>query len=144
LFDDNRRPGTWDAAKIRAEEKSFKGVRGRLAVVDSAETHDFILRTFDLNERKWSVWIGLRYWCKSHMLQWEWGRPYSPTEPGRFKIWHSQWSRNSDNDCGFTMSQMKGYAPVYYRTIGSTTRWQAVGAAKYFGFYLVEFATGKE
>ena len=143
LFDDNKRPGNWEAARTRAEMKSFKGVKGRLAVVDSAETHDFIVRKFDLNDRKWSVWIGLRYWCKTHMLQWESGLPYSPSEPGRFKIWHGEWSRNSENDCRFTASQAKGFTPVYYRTIGSVTRWQAVGAAKYFGFYLVEFPTGK-
>jgi hypothetical protein len=37
-----------------------------------------------------------------------------------------------------------GYAPVYYRNIGGTIRWQAVGAAKYFAYYLVEYVTNGE
>lgn len=144
LFDDNLRPGNWVAAKRRAEMKSFKGVRGRLAVVDSKETHDFIIRAFNLTQHKWGVWIGLRYWCVAHLLQWEQGRPYSPSDPSKFKIWHSRWSRNTENDCSFTESAKEGFVPVYYRTIGNITRWQAVGAAKYFDYYIVEFPTGKQ
>lgn len=144
LFADNSDPGTWDAARTRAGAKSYKGVRGRLAVVDSAETHEFVLRTFDLTRRKWSVWIGLRYWCNAHLLQWEASRPFSPSDPERFRIWHSQWSRSDESACSLTKSIKLGFAPVYYRTIGNVTRWQAVGAAKYFGFYLVEFPTGQE
>jgi len=144
LFADNGNPGTWDTAKVRAEAKTFKGVRGRLAVIDSAETHAFVVRTFNLARDKLQVWIGLRYWCEAHLLQWESGRPYSPSDPGHFKIWHSQWSRNSANDCSFAKSRETGFVPVYYRTIGNLTRWQAVGAAKNFPHYLVEFPTGKE
>ena len=60
LFDDNLLPGNWEAARKRAATKSYNGVRGRLAVVDSMETHNFILRNFGLNWREASVWIGLR------------------------------------------------------------------------------------
>lgn len=129
---------------MRAAAKSFKGVRGRLAVIDSVETHDFVLRTFDLTQRKYQVWIGLRYWCTAHLLQWEGHLPFSPSDPGQFKMWHSQWSRTDENACSFTKSSKLGFAPVYYRTIGNVTRWQAVGAAKYFSYYLVEFPTGKQ
>src|SRR4051812_26537568 len=69
LFNDNENPGNWEAAQMRAESKTYKGVRGRLAVIDSAETHDFILRKFDLTKRNVAVWIGLRYWCTVHLLQ---------------------------------------------------------------------------
>src|SRR3546814_4356217 len=43
LFGDNVHPGNWEAARIRAAQKFYKGVQGRLAVVDSAETHAFLL-----------------------------------------------------------------------------------------------------
>lgn len=144
LFADNENPGNWEAARARAAMKSYKGVRGRLAVVDTAQLHDFVLRTFDLTKRNTSVWIGLRYWCQPHLLQWETGRAFSPSDPGHFEIWHSKWSRSDESACGLSKSTKVGFAPVYYRTIGSVTRWQAVGAAKYFTYYLVEFPTGKE
>jgi hypothetical protein len=144
LFSDNENPGNWEAARVRAGQKSFKGIRGRLAVIDNAQTHDFVLRTFDLNRRKISVWIGLRYWCNARLLQWEEQRAYSPSDPGHFKIWHAQWSRSDENACNMTKSTKVGFAPVYYRTIGNVTRWQAVGAAKYFDYYLVEFPEKKE
>jgi hypothetical protein len=144
LFGDNQNPGNWEAAKVRAGQKSFKGIRGRLAVVDSAQTHDFVLRTFDLNTRKISVWIGLRYWCNARLLQWEEQRAFSPSDPGHFKIWHAQWSRSDESACTLSKSTKVGFAPVYYRTIGNVTRWQAVGAAKYFNYYLVEFPEKKE
>lgn len=144
LFDDNTYPGNWEAARNRAAMKAFKGVRGRLAVVDSPQTHEFLLRAFDLDRRKLSVWIGLRYWCSARLLQWEDGRPFSPSEPDRFRLWHAEWSRSDENACSLSRSAKVGFAPVYYRTIGGLTRWQAVGAAKYFSYYLVEFPTGGE
>lgn len=144
LFADNINPGTWEAAKTRAGSRSYKGVRGRLAVVGNYETHKFILRTFELTRREDAVWIGLRYWCSARLLQWEGNRPYSPSDPGHFKMWHSQWSRADDQACSDTRSGKLGFAPVSYRTIGSVTRWQAAGAAKFFNHYLVEYPTGEE
>ena len=144
LFTDNEHPGNWDAARARAGQKVYKGVRGRLAVVDSPETHEFLLRAFDLDQRQLSVWIGLRYWCSLRLLQWEEGRPFSPSDPDQFRLWHAEWSRSDENACSFSRSARVGFAPVYYRTISGLTRWQAVGAAKYFSFYLVEFPTGED
>lgn len=142
LFDDNNNPGHWEAARSRASAKAYNGVRGRLAVIDSPETHEFVLRAFDLDQRGVAVWIGLRYWCNARLLQWEEHRPFSPSDPENFRIWHSQWSRSDENACTFSGSAKRGYAPVYYRTMHGLTRWQAVGASKYFSYYLVEFPTG--
>lgn len=142
LFDDNVYPGNWNAARARAATHAYKGVRGRLAVVDKPETHAFLLQTFKLTQRKVAVWIGLRYWCDARLLQWEDGSPFEPSEPEAFRLWHADWSRSDADACSFTRSAKVGFAPVYYRTIGALTRWQAVGAAKYFSYYLVEFPTG--
>ncbi|HEY9536451.1 MAG TPA: C-type lectin domain-containing protein [Kiloniellaceae bacterium] len=144
LFGDNVHPGNWEAARIRAAQKFYKGVQGRLAVVDSAETHAFLLRAFKLNRRHISVWIGLRYWCSARLLQWEDGLPFAPSEPDHFRHWHANWSRTDQDACSFSKSSKVGFAPVYYRTIAGQARWQAVGAAKYFDYYLVEFPTGGE
>lgn len=147
LFSDNTHPGTWVAARERAHSKFFKGVRGRLAQVRSAETHEFLIRTFHLNNPRLDVWIGLRYWCRLRMLQWEDERPFSPSDPEQFRIWHDPWERDANEpggSCGMTGSRQQGFAPVYYRTLSGITLWQAVGAAKFFDYYLVEFPTGGE
>lgn len=142
LFNDNIHPGNWNAARARAAKHAYKGVRGRLAVVDRPETHEFLLRTFKLTQRGVAVWIGLRYWCDARLLQWEDGSPFEPSSPQAFRLWHAEWSRSDVDACGFARSAKVGFAPVYYRTVGGLTRWQAVGAAKYFSYYLVEFPTG--
>jgi len=143
LFDDNLK-GHWVEAKALAATKFYKGVRGRLAVVDNAQTNEFILAHFDFNRGDASVWIGLRYWCSAHMLQWEGSLAYSPSDANHFKLWHSSWSRDDYDPCAMDASKRSGYAPVYYRNIGGTVRWQAVGAGKGFREYLVEYVTHGE
>src|SRR3546814_13056367 len=44
LFGDNVHPGNWEAARIRAAQKFYTGVQGRLAVFARAATHAFLLR----------------------------------------------------------------------------------------------------
>jgi hypothetical protein len=144
LFNDNVNPGNWEAAQQRAANKIYKGVRGRLAVVDSLDTHNFIIKNFHLDWRDASVWIGFRYWCSVHMLQWEGSLPYSPSDANHFALWHSSWSRGNLDPCSSFKSGKLGFAPVYYRNIAGTVRWQAVGAAKYFTTYLVEYVTNGE
>jgi len=147
IFSDNKHPGNWHAARQRARSKSYKGVLGRLAVVDSLETHQFLVKTLGLNQRGISTWIGLRYWCDGRMLQWESGRPFSPSDPDHLRLWHIPWYRGeagSKDACEYTGSRRHGFAPVYYRTVGGITRWQAVGAAKFFADYIVEYPTGGE
>jgi hypothetical protein len=152
LFDDGH-SSTWAGARKRAAMKSFKGVRGRLAVIDSIETHNFVLKKLGLMQHDSSVWIGLRYWCSAHVLQWEGELPYSPSDAGRFRLWHNPWARAStgqggaagiESTCGMTASREQGFAPVYYRNIGGVVRWQATGAGKGFDSYLVEFVTNGE
>ncbi len=122
--------------------KEYKGVRGRLAVIDRPETHQFILQTFDLSRE---VWIGLRYWCRYRMLEWGGLRPYSPNDPGRFHAWHPQWYRNTQTVCAASRKDAIPYMPVYYKPLGErNARWQASGDAKFFNRFLVEYPTGEE
>ncbi len=130
----------WLGARSAALSKNFKGVRGRLAVIDRPETHQFILQNFDISRE---IWIGLRYWCRFRMLEWNGLRPYSPADPGHFHAWHPQWYRNTPL-CG-ELSKEKGYKPVYYQPLGErNARWQASGHAKFFPRFLVEYPTGEE
>lgn len=133
---------SWRFAYAAALSKTFRGVRGRLAVIDRPETHQFILRNFDLTR---PIWIGLRYLCRFRMLEWNGSRPYAPGDPGHFHAWHPQWYRNTQTMCASGRSLEESYMPFYYETIGvRNARWQASGPAKFFGRFLVEFPTGEE
>lgn len=143
LIENNRHSYVWDKAQAEAQTKVYKGVAGRLAVIDSPETHKFLVDHFDLRDPRKAIWIGLRYWCKLHMLQWEGARPYSPSDVDRFSFWHNPWSRGGSSCTEFRSTRV-GYMPVYYVTVGSSTRWQATTASKGFHHYLVEYPTGHE
>ncbi|WP_299614801.1 C-type lectin domain-containing protein [Pelagibius sp.] len=133
--------GYWGSALEQARAQVFKGVRGRLAVVDTSETHEFIMKQFDMSN---PIWIGLRYWCSFRMLEWVGLRPYSPTDPGHFHQWHPQWARHGQG-CVPGSSGPRAYMGVYYQPLGKqTARWQAARAGKGFSLYLVEFPTGEK
>ena len=133
---------TWRDAHRAALSKTFKGVRGRLAVIDRPETHQFILQNFDLGK---PTWIGLRYWCPFRMLEWNGLRPYSPGDSGHFHAWHPQWSRGGGKTCSPNWTGANAYMPFYYESLGTrNARWQASGPAKFFARFLVEYPTGEE
>ena len=73
----------WDRVDEQARSQSFAGVRGRLAIVDSLEVHEFLLRTFQPGHYQY-IWIGLRYLCRAKKLEWSDGRLW---QPGQFQIW---------------------------------------------------------
>lgn len=133
--------GNWIEALRQASAKRYRGVQGRLAVVDRPETHQFIMENFDTSKE---MWIGLRYWCKFRMLEWVGLRPYSPSDPDNFQHWHPQWSRG-DQGCLTNSTGSENFMGVYYRPLGKrSARWQAVRIGKGFGRLLVEFPTGEE
>ena len=147
LFRDNIHPGRWVSAHARAKTKYYKGVAGRLAHVEDLETHQFLIENLGLKNEKQPIWIGLRYWCALKMLQWTSDRAFSPSDPERFRIWHTNWSAQGPNQTACDMSASygpRGFTPVYYRTINGVTRWQATGAGKYYDRYIVEYLTGGE
>lgn len=145
FFSDNLRPGDWVTARKRAEMKVYKGVRGRLAEVHDQETHDFLVRAFQLDRHENSVWIGLRYWCNARLLQWGHERAFAPSEPDHFRIWLNPWQRDAampGGSCGMHASTISGFVPVYYANDGGFAGWRATGSAKYFDYYIVEYPTG--
>jgi|SRR5215468_10164275 len=142
LFSDNTYPGTWVAAKQRAEAHRFRGVKGRLAVVDSPEIDRFIISRFGF---KHETWIGLRYWCSFRKLQWINGEAFSPADRRKYTNWHAKWYRSDETICGTgTLTSHDDYMPVYYLSIAGAARWQAVGDKKWFKYYLVEYPTKGE
>lgn len=127
-------PSNWRSAVKFARRQTFKGVRGRLAIVRDLETHSFLRANFDALG---ATWIGLRYFCSFRKLVWTDG-----TEHPRkaFKMWAKKWYR-SNVRCG---KQRIQYMPIYYRPTRLGFKWQASGPEKYFVSYFVEYPTGAE
>ncbi len=140
---------SWRFAHGAALSRTFKGVHGRLAVIDRPGTHQFILQNFDITRE---TWIGLRYWCQFRVLEWNGLRAYSPGDPGHFHAWHPQWYRSPAETWSYGTPTICKYATTkehyltfYYQPLGErNARWQASGNEKHWTQYLVEYPTGEE
>jgi len=124
----------WHTVTQQAQSQSFEGVRGRLAIVDSLEVHEFLLRHFPPQYGQW-VWIGLRYLCQSRQLEWSDGRIF---QPGSFQAWAPNW-KIDPYFCMDTDRGSKNYGPVAY---SPDRQWVGVGLHKGYDYYFVEFPTG--
>lgn len=128
----------WQEAYTKASSLSYKGVRGRLAVVASQETHSFLRRSFKLEAE---TWIGLQYWCSFRKLLWVTGEVH---DRGVFSPWAADWNRPGIAPCEGAGTRASGFMPIYYQPHSRGFRWQAVGSAKGFERFLVEYPTGGE
>lgn len=130
----------WRNAQKFAYTQTFKGVRGRLALVKSAATNDF-LRQFQTIQ---PTWIGLRYWCAHRKLQLATGEFYPRTAYANWdQVWaHDGGARESGNPptCNDTFRVW----PVHYWSVQDGFRWNANGQQKEFRYIFIEFPTGKE
>jgi len=133
----------WRDAYRVAASRSYNGVRGRLAIVPSQSVHQFLRNTFEPNI---SAWIGLRYWCKFHKLQWVDG---TLPESGAFAIWGPIWNQGTTSP-----DQSKDRAPcdsslkslhlgVHYWSTRDGFYWNANGYNKEFSAIFIEYPTGK-
>lgn len=125
----------WNSVAEQAQRQVYKGVRGRLAIVDSLEVHSFLLRTFRPNHYQ-SIWIGLRYLCNAKKLEWSDGRLMNP---GSFQVWDKEW--NQDVYTCNKKSDPNDWAPVAYT--GEMHSWVVKGNTKGYPWYFIEFPTGQ-
>jgi len=77
---------SWSRAAQRAGGSSFKGFKGRLAVVRTPDVNRFLMETFRPNQ---AVWIGLRYWCSFNKLQWIDGKFHDRSD---WANWDAGWN----------------------------------------------------
>jgi hypothetical protein len=122
--------GKWAYAVQKARTARYKDREGRLARIDNAKLHQWVVETFDFGELNNGIWIGLRYWCSVRMLTWIDGRTHSA---GEFAPWGRPWHR-TDIRCGHDDVPYMG---VYYEP--NLNVWKAAGPNKRFRFYLIEF-----
>lgn len=134
LRTDLPKPPQWQMAEKVARTKTFKGVRGRLAIVKDVQTHSFLKANFPVYQE---AWIGMRFICSVRETVWVTGEIHPRTE---FKAWARRWNR-SNVTC--RTSNSLSYMPVYYTPTDQGFRWQASGQQKYFVSYFVEYPTGK-
>jgi hypothetical protein len=127
----------WAEANARAIRKSYKGKKGRLAIVKDRKTLEFVRENFPLTGE---TWIGAKLFCKYRMLMWVDGDIQAPKSAG---MWHRQWFRTRKINCDQGLSGR--YMPIYLTKSGDgPALWQASGPAKSFKYYLVEYPAPKK
>lgn len=128
--------GRWSYAVTKARNVTYRERQGRLAKIDSARLHRWIVETFDFSklQQKNGVWVGLRYWCNVRELTWTDGELH---RAGAFAPWDTPWYR-TDIRCGKVNMPFMG---VYYEP--KSARWRAAGLKKNFRYYLIEFPPTK-
>jgi hypothetical protein len=126
---------SFERAAAFAAGRAYKGTKGRLAVVKSQETHEFIMQNL---RPPGYAFIGLRYYCKERTLRWINGE----THPANgFKAWAANWDQGDNKDCvRFPNNPWLGVA---YSGIKDGFRWVARGSAKNWNLYIVEYPTGQ-
>lgn len=127
---------TWTGSARDVGTLVYEGVHGRLAIIDSLEVHEFLLRTFHLGIYN-PAWIGLRYLCSKKQLQWVDGRLW---KPGEFQAWNTPFTQDPFFCSG--VNDPSDWAGVHY-TPPPNFMWMATGSGKGFEFAIVEFPTGK-
>ena len=127
--------GTYDRARRHAKRKSYKGARGRLAIIRSGETQRFLLETFDPPSE---TWIGLRMNCHGYSLHWVNGEQLDRHRD--YTNWGRQWFSNEYQPCrhaGYA-GVVIGYAP------NNAYHWVAMEPGHGVGFLFIEYPTGQE
>lgn len=129
---------TWISAGQHARQHNYKGVAGRLAIVDSIEVHEFLLRTFRPQSFQ-NIWIGLRYMCGLRKAEWSDG---TELKPGGFQAWDKRWNQDPTAACVKSADanvNLRDWAPVAY---SPEHTWIVKGQKKVYQWYFIEYPTG--
>lgn len=128
----DNREGYWIRANEIARTLSYKGRKGRLALIKNKKNLEFIRENFRFNIE---TWIGMQFFCKYRKLIWVTGELQPLKSPG---MWVPQWYRNKKVTC---RNQNLQYMPVYLTNESKPypVGWQASGSSKGHISYLVEY-----
>ena len=126
----------WDSAQRGAQNRVFKGVQGRLAVLRDLPTTEWVETTFQPPQE---IWIGLRYQCSIRQLQWSDGTYF---KRGDWQIWDRHWYQGAGAPCQGGSGGTSTWAGVTLANTGNGVYWISWGDKKTFDNYLVEFPTG--
>ena len=124
----------WIEARRLAEKMEHNGIRGRLAMVRDAATHQFLEDNFNVTT---PTWIGMRYWCRLQRTKWINGEDH---DRRRLSVWANPWYRKDSGHCGGQRVGNAGvYMPVYYTAEEFGFRWRATSLAVTLATFFVEF-----
>ena len=85
----------WRDVRPFVNKRIYKGIRGRLAVIKTRATHEFLRKNLGI---PFDAWIGLRYHCSTGKLVWVTGEILRRGVD--FEIWHRQLYYEKRNLCG--------------------------------------------
>jgi len=130
----------WEAAQRVAETRTYHGVRGRLAVIKTKETNDFIVKNLKPED---GTWFGLQYFCDLHALRWVTGE-FWPLKAYQnwFRPWNVEGTNPRNQERAGCLSD-KRWMGVHYWGKNAGYKWNANGTAKEFWLMIVEYPTGK-
>ena len=126
-----------------AARRRYKGVPGRLAIIKSQQTHEFLAENL---KPEGSAWIGLRYYCRFNKLMWvngeilEKGKDFAKWSP---QGWRLQGASPRSKKQSYCPSERTASLPVHYWGMSDGFFWNANGFAKHFNAMIIEYRTGK-
>lgn len=128
----------WRQASELAEKRYFKGVRGRLGIINSAQTDLFIRTNLRPN---FAMWFGLKFDCKIKNLVWSNGETlkrsgYSNWDP---KGWNHGYRGSF---CPTGVASMPAFLTSIRDTNSVARYWALQLPDKRYYQYLVEYPTG--
>jgi hypothetical protein len=135
----------WPEASEIAAGKEHQGVRGRLAVVKTAETDRFLRETFKPST---AAWIGLRFWCGFKKLQWITGDIHALNE---FQRWGPVWNIKGRNsamsstraECPARGGRTPYFLGIHYWNQETGFKWNANSLDTGLNALFIEYPTGK-
>ena len=137
---ETRGGASYGRALRAARKRTYKGVRGRLAVIRSQTTQQLINRVFRPDGE---AWIGLRLFCSRRVLLWSDGQRLDKRED--YVNWGPQWHyastympcKGRDKYAGVTLSPIRqaGYA-------GTGLRWFAIAPRHAVSYSIIKYPTG--
>jgi hypothetical protein len=141
---DNEKLVNWEEAKALAQTRAYKGARGRLAIVKTKETNDFIIKNLQPQD---GTWIGLEYICDLKTLRWVTGEFWPLTG---YQNWNRPWNVEGVHAtntlrswCSTDSSGRRHSMGIHYWGPETGYKWNANGSPKKFGWMIIEYPTGK-
>ena len=133
--------GQYHEVSRRARELTFKGVRGRLAIIKSKETQKFIEQVIRPPDE---TWFGLAMTCRGRKFYWSDGTKLD--RKNDYQNWGKRW-RDVKGYVGCApgayFARDKLFAGMAFKRYQGVLRWWAIRPSHVTYAALVQFPTGK-
>ncbi|TQV76261.1 lectin-like protein [Denitrobaculum tricleocarpae] len=132
-----RNETSWLAVKELAAKRSYKGRRGRLAVVRDRATNSFLRDTFKPDQPSW---FGLQYLCKYNRLIWANGRLHKRDGFQNWgRVWNVEGKKPNNPNRSEGCSNFNYFYAVHYWSSKSGFTWNANAKNVHWKMMFVEY-----